>query len=310
MQRLIALLWSHWLVLAACMVVSAGCAALYALTRTVLYESDAVLAQSRDDSSQLSMSGGLASLGGLVGGLGIGREETSVEESAEVLRSRDFSLRFMREHGVLQFLFPKLWDSAARAWKVNAVPATPSLWSRLAEQLGAQPDYAAVHTHPPGPSSDDAVLAFDRLRVVEIDRRTNFVRLSVRGPTPQLAQAWAAQMIEEVNESLRARALQDSIRGVDVLSKRVETETEQSVRSIATALLEAQLRNEVAAQSRSEFALRVLDPPSLPDQRYYPRRTRMVVIGAGLGLLLGSAGVLALTAWRGRRRGAADGSVP
>ena len=36
----------------------------------------------------------------------------------------------------------------------------------------------------------------------------------------------------------------------------------------------------------------MLDPPSLPYQRFYPRRTRMVMIGAAIGFLLGASYVL------------------
>jgi hypothetical protein len=300
-----ALLGSRWLTLAVCVVIAAAGGALYALTRAVLYESDSVLAQSDDHASELEgpLAGSLGAIGNLVGGLGLGRG-TSVEESVAVLRSREFSLRFMRAHGVLQFLFPRLWDSAAGRWR--AVSRTPSLSTRLAQQLA--PSAYPVPVPPEGPSEDDAIKAFDALRAVEIDRRTNFVHLSIRGPTPEIAQAWGKTMIEELNDSLRANALEDSRRAIAVLSGKVETEQLQSVRTTAAALLEAQLRNEVSAQSRREFALRVLDPPSLPDQRYYPRRGRMVLIAGGMGLLLGCAYVVLASGWsRRRREGAADG---
>ena len=44
------------------------------------------------------------------------------------------------------------------------------------------------------------------------------------------------------------------------------------------------MRAEVMAESKREYAVSVLDPPSLPDQRYYPRRVRMVPDRALLGL--------------------------
>jgi len=52
----------------------------------------------------------------------------------------------------------------------------------------------------------------------------------------------------------------------------------------------------------------VLDPPSLPTQRFYPRRSRMVLIGAAAGFIVGALYVLAESWWRhgGRRRRLAD----
>jgi hypothetical protein len=301
--RLAALLWGRRWTLAAFVAVAILTSAYYALTRPLEYESSAMLTQVKDDTSQLggALSSVVGSIGGLVGGLGaLGGGGTSVEESAAVLRSRDFALRFMKEHGVLPYLFPKLWDREHSRWKPEAVSGGPSLGNTLAGWLSSQP--VVVPPLVIGPSSDDAVRAFDRVRSADIDRRTNFVKLSVHGPSPQLAQEWAAAMIAEVNEELRARSVDDSRRAIKLLEQKVDDPAQQSVRVIASALLESQLRREVASESRKEFALRVLDPPSLPDQRFAPRRARIVMIGAVFGLLLGAAYVVLGSAWRERRR--------
>jgi uncharacterized protein involved in exopolysaccharide biosynthesis len=295
-RRVFALLWQRRWLLTAFVVVAAVVSAVYALTCEEQFESDAVLAQAKDEAGQLSgaFGGLLGQVAGMAGSLLQG-QATSIEESVEVLNSRDFSLRFMREHGVMQYLFPQRWNPVTQSWKPNP---GPSMWSSWAADKS--------RVRPPGPSPDDAVKAFNKIRFVVVDRRTNFIHLTVRGPTPETAHAWAVAMINELNESLRQRALVDTQRAVDLLSKRAETEQVQSVRTIVSALLELQLKREVAAESRREYAVRALDPPSLPDQRYYPRRTRMVMIGSVLGFFLGALLVIAWDAWRGWR---ADGGA-
>jgi uncharacterized protein involved in exopolysaccharide biosynthesis len=287
------LLWSRRWLLSVFILVAAILSAIYALTRELQFESDALLAQAKDETSQLggSISGLIGQVAGLAGGLLQG-QGTSIEESVAVLNSRDFALRFMREHGVLQYLFPDQWDQKTQTWKAHAAGFSAML-----------PGVSAP-ARPPGPSADDAVKAFDRIRLVTIDRRTDFVRLSVRGPSPEVAQAWATALIRELNEVLRARALDDTRRAVELLSKRVDTEQLQSVRTIVSALLELQLRREVMAESRREYALRMLDPPSLPDQRFYPHRTRMVLTGMLVGFVLGAMLIIAQQLRR-RWRGAA-----
>ncbi len=288
------LLWSRRWLLSVFILVAAILSAIYALTRELQFESDALLAQSKDETSQLggSISGLIGQVAGLAGGLLQG-QGTSVEESVAVLNSRDFALRFMREHGVLQYLFPDQWDRKTQTWKAHA-----------AAGLSAMLPGVSATARPPGPSADDAVKAFDGIRLVTIDRRTDFVRLSVRGPSPEVAQAWATALIRELNEVLRDRALDDTRRAVELLSKRVDTEQLQSVRTIVAALLELQLRREVMAESRREYALRMLDPPSLPDQRFYPHRTRMVLTGMLVGFVLGAIFIIAQQLRR-RWRGAA-----
>ncbi len=267
-------LWAHWMVVAGFAVVFAAASVAYALTRTPLFESSALLAPVKEDAGQISALSGV--LGQFAGGLGISLGGASEDEAIAVLESREFSLRFMREHGVLPIMYPNLWDPVHQAWK----PAKPG--------------------QPNGPSIDGAVKAFDDVRVAVVDRRTEFVRLSVRAPSAALAQDWAAAMIHELNEVLRQRSLEESQKAVAILSKTVETEQIQSIRVAAAALLESQLRREVAAQSRRDYAMKILDPPSLPDQRYYPKRTRMVLVGTGLGIVLGALFVLSLRAWRNR----------
>ncbi len=140
LRRLTMLLWSRRLALVGFVLAASIVSALYALTRPVMYESNAELAQVKDDSSQLG--GALGSiagqLGGLVGGLGLAGGATSVEESVEVLKSRDLTLRFMSEHGVMQFLFPTLWDQAAGKWKPEANAEGSSWAAPLAKWLSSR----------------------------------------------------------------------------------------------------------------------------------------------------------------------------
>jgi hypothetical protein len=275
LRAVVHVLLGRWIVITAFAVFFGAASVLYALTRTPLYESNALLAPVKEDAGQIgALSSVLGQFAGVAGGLGISVGGASEDEAVAVLESREFSLRFMREHGVLPIMYPQLWDTARQMWK----PAEPGRTS--------------------GPSLDNAVKAFDDFRVAVVDRRTEFVRLSVRAPTPLLAEDWAAAMIHELNEVLRQRSLEESQKAVDILSKAVETAQIQSIRVAAASLLESQLRRQVLAQSRRDYAMRILDPPSVPDQRYYPKRTRMVIVGTGTGFLLGSLFVLSLRAWR------------
>jgi uncharacterized protein involved in exopolysaccharide biosynthesis len=297
LSDLIRLLWSRRWLIGVVVIVMAVVSGIYSLTRPSVYESSATLAPVKDEGLQLGGSmGGL--LGQVAGMAGIGLGGASLNETVEVLRSQDFSLRFMREHGIDRYLFPKTWDERTNAWK----PRSPSGIVSTLRNLGfpVTPDPAHIYERP-GPLVEDEVVRFDRIRTAVVDRRTEFVRLTMQGPTPEVARDWNRAMISELNESLRAKALADSRRAVDLLSKKVETEQMQSVRMVASALLEAQLRREVMTESRAEYAVKVLDPPSLPDTRYSPKRSRMVLIGALLGFLAAAVYVIGASAFAKRR---------
>lgn len=305
LRNLIRLLTSKWKWLLLAAFLGAVLGAVYSLTRRPVFESDALLAPVKQG-GDLDLGGG--ALGGLVGefagvaGLsGLASVGSSLNESVAVLDSRQFSLQFMSGNGVLQYLFPDLWDAREQRWTNSGSGQTPGVLARLKGWLEPVPDWQFA-SHQPGPSPDDAVKRFDRIRVAEVDRRTNFIQLKVRGPTPEVAQRWATAMVNQLNESMRNRTLDEARKAVALLTRYISTEHEESIHSAAVTLLEAQLRREVVAESRQEFAVQVLDPPSLPVERYYPRRGHMTLMGAFFGFLLAAIGVVVVSAVRTRKR--------
>lgn len=305
LRNLLGLLTSRWKLLLCATLLGGVIGAVYSLTRKPVFESDALLAPVRAG-GELDLGGG--ALGGLVGefagmaGLsGLASVGSSLNESVAVLDSRQFALQFMRGNGVLQYLFPKLWDAKEQRWIDSGSGQAPGIVARLKGLLEPVPDWVFA-SRQPGPSADDAVKRFDLIRVAQVDRRTNFIQLKVRGPTPEVAQRWATTMITQLNESMRNRTLDEARKAVDLLTQYISTEHEESIRAAAIALLEAQLRREVVAESRQEFAVQVLDPPSLPVERYYPRRAHMALLSAILGFLVGAAGIVCGSAVRTRKR--------
>jgi uncharacterized protein involved in exopolysaccharide biosynthesis len=274
----------------------------YALTRVPMYTSEAVLASPEDDKSGFgALTGMLGQVSALTGVLGVPSfGGASVEEVTAVLKSRDFSVRFIRNHELLPELYPE------KKWRKISVPASPA----------ALPATALTTTMAPRASGnelgfrsadgsqftvEDILDSFDLMRTITVDRRTGFVSLKVRARQPELAQHIAQAMITDINEELRRRALGEARRAEEFLNQKIASVQFESIKNTAAALLESQLKREVLAESRSDFALRVLDPPSLPEMRSYPKRTRMVFIGGFIGALVAALVVFV----RLRRRSAA-----
>lgn len=279
----------RWLVVAV-VVLAALLSVAYALTRKPEYTSEALLASAGDaDSGMGALNGVLGQVSALGGVLGLPHlGGTSLEEAAATMRSREFTLRFIQEHGLLPVIFPD------RTWTRQRLPA--------AQQDAATGSAAGAPWTTPSDDGrmlrvEDVLDRFDTVRTLSIDRRTNFLTLSVRARDPRLAQSIARELIEETNSELRERALVEARAAEQFLQSKVIGAQYESIKNTAAALLEGQLKKEVLAESRSEYALRVLDPPSLPETRSYPRRTKMVA----LGVLLGGLGAAAIVLVRRRR---------
>jgi uncharacterized protein involved in exopolysaccharide biosynthesis len=287
-----------WIVIAIGLL-SGALAVVYALTRTPMYTSEAVLAAPEDDKVGLgALSGVLGQVSALTGVLGMPSfGGASVDEVTAVLKSRDFSLRFIRNHDLLPELFPdRKWQPRPAA--TNAAPSPPV-------KAGATPPSSASGNGLRLRDSDgerilveDVLLQFETIRTVTVDRRTGFVTLKVKARDPRVAQRIAQDMIDDINDELRRRSLGEARRAEAFLNQKIASAQFESIRNTAAALLESQLKREVVAESRPDFALRVLDPPSLPEMRSYPKRTRMVLVGGLIGAVIASFVVL----FRQRRR--------
>lgn len=283
LRNLAALFWGdRWVILViTSLTVVLGVA--YALTRKPLFESQALLASTRVDTSQLaSISGLLGQFSGLASALGAGGGSgTSMDEAVAVLLSRDFSSRFILRHNLLPVLVPEIYVG-------NRSPATADI-SSGDDELEASLEIVGL---------ERAVERFDQLRTVTVERRTGFVKLAIRADTPARARALARSMIAEINSELRVRTLHEAARSIELLERRMTETPYESVRAASANLLEAQLKQEVIVRSRDDFALRVLDPPSLPEQRAYPRRKRIVLVAAVIGLICAAGLSIARSAWR------------
>jgi hypothetical protein len=279
-------------------VVSAILSAGYALSRKPLYESSALLAPVEDPSSQLgSVSGLVGRLGGLSDVLGVGGATgASAEGAVALMESREFTVDFLRRNDILPILYPDRWDAERHTWRTDT-GASPSLFASLSRGTTGPGDGAGQI--PGEPSAEKAYERFLQMREIVIDRRTGFVRLRLRAPSPAMARTWLDALIRDANARLRDKALAEVRSSLAVLTERMDSLRYASVRSTVTSLLELYMRREVLLLARTDYALSAIDPPNLPEQRVYPRRTRMVAIGSFLGLLLGCAIVLLVNAWRG-----------
>ena len=274
--EIIKVLWrDRWIVIGIGLL-AAGLSVAYALTRKPMYTSESLLALANEDESALGSLGGvLGQVSALTGILGVPKlGGTSVEEVTAVMRSKEFSMRFIRKHDLLPVLFPE------REWPARE-PAKPAADGTTTEPapLGVED----VGDSGPKLRIEDVLDRLEVVRTITVDRRTDFVSLKVKARDAATAQRVARAMIDDLNADLRNRALTEARRAEEFLQTKIASAQYESIKNTAAALMESQLKREVLAESRADFALRMLDPPSLPETRSYPRRSKIVILGGMLG---------------------------
>ena len=216
-----------------------------------------------------ALSSGLAGLSGI--GALLGRPASNQDEAVAILRSRELFDTYARQNNLLPLLYDSEWDAATRTWNVSPSEV---------------------------PSLRQAFKLFDRkIRDIDLDRRSGILTLSITWKDREQAARWAEGLIALTNSQLRQHALQDSQRNMNYLSEQMGKNGSGSAQNaLNTALAnsyERELQNYMSAQGQQNFAFRVIDPPTIPDdrERVFPSRILFAVLGliGGMGLGLGAA---------------------
>lgn len=227
--------------------------------------------------------GSLAGLAGGLGGLGsvLGRPSSGQDEALAMLNSRELFDNYARRENLLPILFASKWDAVNRRWRVSGANI-PTL--RRGYRL------------------------FNRgIRDVDLDRRSGIVTFSITWKDRALAMKWARDLVDLTNAQMRAHAMAEAERNIRYLDATMhkagsDNDSNQLTSAISSAYEHA-LQDYMFAQGQPEFAFRIIDPPTYPDdrERVWPQRLVFVLLGLVLGSILAVCVVHVREWWTGRR---------
>jgi uncharacterized protein involved in exopolysaccharide biosynthesis len=257
----------RWLVVG-CTILFTALGMTYVLLAKPVYEARVVvLPIDIESSARTSLSrlvvGGLAELG--LGSLGGSRSE-----SMGVLQSRQLLEDFIRDENLLPQLYSDKWDTVAKRWRVDQEDA-PTLWQAV--------DYME-----------------ESIRRVSEDRRSGRVVLTVEWHDPEVAARWANALVSRANETLRDRTVEAAEKSLKFLEAQLRESSVLEVRQSIYGAIEGQLNTTMLARARPDYALRVIDPATVPDKRDPIRPRRVIIVAASFAF--GFCAALGLiTAW-------------
>lgn len=250
--------------------VSTLLAVIYALMLPPVYRAEALLMPLNQEQSAGPISSQFSDLAALAGISLSGNADAQTQRALATLKSRAFTESFMKEAGVLPVLYSSLWDEKTKSWKDTS-------WFGSADK-------------PTGPSMEGAYRAFnDGIRAVRFDRKTNLTTVTIDWEDPKIAAHWANQLVKHINARLQGEAIKDAERNIDYLRKQLNTNAAVEIQQAIFNLIEGQMKTIMVASTREEFAFKVIDPATAPEQRLKPSRRLVVLTGLILGLLAGVA---------------------
>jgi uncharacterized protein involved in exopolysaccharide biosynthesis len=215
----------------------------------------------------LGQLGGLASLAGINVGAG-----KPIEESIAVLKSREFTESFIRDLDLMPVLFAERWDLQAGRWHNEDAPTFAEAFRRFDSSI----------------------------RSVSQDKKSGLVKIEILWREPELAAQWANELIERLNEEMRARAIASTKASMGYLESELGATTIVETRQAISRLMETQINQRMLANVTKEYALRVVDRALPPDVRDVARPNKLLLFALGplVGFIAGVSLALLAGAWK------------
>ena len=246
---------------------------IYSLYLPNIYISSSLLtpvqSQSQSSPADSSAFGSLASLAGV----GFSSYSSKSGEIArETILSRDFFKHLMSFDGVLpNLLAVERYDQNSQSIKYDSTiyNAKEQSW------VNDAPHYL------------DAYKIYRQIISCNLDRRTNFVTLSVTHISPVFASELVSLIIRELNLLQRERDLQESQSSLDYLYNQFDNAMDVDIKLSINQLIEGQIKTQMLAKVTTHYILQPIDEPFIPKEKSGPSRLRIVMIFTFIGLILG-----------------------
>ena len=258
--ELIRTLLQAWKTIVGTTVVCVGFAIVYSLNVPEVFKAETLLTPAHEKqsgaSSALSQFGGLAAMAGISI-----PSDSNFEQTVATLESRKFLSHYIDRKKLMPVLFEEIWDTESQSW--------------------------SVQTQKDEPTVQKAVGIFKSILSVDEDKKSGLINLSISWKDPAVAAEWANDLVKQLNEQLREKAITDSQKRVGYLEQELAKTTLQDMRAVLYNLLETEKQNAMLANVNEDFALEVIDPAVAPETWQKPKRKLIVALGGICGGFLG-----------------------
>lgn len=280
LRDLFATIWEGKWLIAAFVMVGAILAGTYAFLQPNTYKSEALLAPAEQTeqgpASRLAQQyGGLASMAGI--DLGSGTTDRT-QIALAILESRDFLINFINRHDLLvPLMAAKGWESHRREWIIDR-----DIYDPQSGQWVRDVDPKKVKK----PTDLEAYKALEERLSVSQNQDTGLITVSLELMSPVVAQDWLARLIADLNDRMRQRDIAETEQTIAYLNEQIEQTSLTDMRQVFFQLIESQTQRQMLARVRDQYALRIVDPPMVPEEKSAPKRVFILVLGIVVSAML------------------------
>jgi len=277
LSQLVTRVRGHWLVAFLSVLLCVSVAGVLCLVLPSYWRVEIVAMPVVHETGSNAMLGGFGGIAAL-----LARQSSNQDEAVAVLGSRELFDTYARQADLLPILFSNRWDPTNKRWDV--------------------PDWRI-------PTLREGYKLFDNhIRDIDLDRRTGIVTMAITWKDRALAAKWARDLIDLANRQLRDRAIREAQQNMRYLATQMRSgegaDANNALNAALASAYERQLQNFMFAKGQPEFAFRVIDPPTIPDdrERVFPQRILVLILGLMAGCVLAAPAVMLRERMATRRR--------
>lgn len=279
-QELFSVVWAgKWIIVVSVFLTSVA-SLVYALSLPNIYRTEISLAPAAENSgtSVGGQLGGLAALAGVNLGGGSGSDKTVL--ALEIIKSRDFLGKFITKYDLfIPIVAASGWDKNNNELVIDADIYNPETKTWFIEP---NPPFQLESK----PSLHDTVTTFSKLFSVAKDKTTGMTKVSLQFYSPYMAKDWLALLVDEVNQEMRTRDLEESKLSIAYLNAQLLETNVSDMRTMLYSLIEEQTKTIMLANVREEYVFKTVDSAYVPEVKAGPKRLLILIFGIMFGLLL------------------------
>jgi uncharacterized protein involved in exopolysaccharide biosynthesis len=241
------------------------------------YTAHVLITPSEDPSlqSQLSKYAGLASLAGVSIP---GETNNKSASNLALLNSRIFLEKFIDDRNILlPLMASKSWDRRNNKliFNTNIYDPIEDKWVRKAKF----PRKSKPSIHEAYDTLIEKVISIDE------DKKTGFVKISFTHHSALLVQQWSMWIVDDINNYLRDRDIKEADISINYLKSEIDMTESASLNEVFFELIESKTEEIMLASARPEYFFTILDPAIVPEEKSFPKRSLIVILGFLIGLV-------------------------
>ncbi len=227
------------------------CSIIYALTVTELWKPEVTIYPSeKDKDGASSINSALSQFISPVA------QDSKSAKHLAILLSRNFLIKFIQDEKIEKELFEKDWNLDKGIWKDDP------------------------------PSKNELYRTMKNIIEIDKEEATGIIRVSITWHDKEFASSTANKLINKLNNHIRLSEVEDYRNQLKFIEEQIKNTNLNEVKLVLFNIVEKLTSNIMIAETKTQYAFKIIDYAYPPEYRFFPQRTNLVLLWTFIGFFL------------------------